>query len=154
MPISPHTLCCHSAPQHPAISPQHGARSAEQGETFGAPASGVKIRNSGVLRPLEVTWELAGKVGLSLRRQQTERGGSNADRPRCLLTHAPTPIFHSLVFFLPSLGGYGPAVFELCHSRRTGSASLRLLRRSRWSLLQGLVNQAHYAFAPSDFRPS
>lgn len=63
MPISPHTLCCHSAPQHPAISPQHGARSAEPGEAYGAPAFGVKIRNSGVLRPLEVTWELAGKVG-------------------------------------------------------------------------------------------
>lgn len=63
MPISPHTLCCHSVGPQSAMSSQHGARSAEQGETFGAPAFGVKIRNSGVLRPLEVTWELAGKVG-------------------------------------------------------------------------------------------
>ena len=89
---------------------------------------------------------------LSLRRQQTEHGGSNVDRPRCLLVQAPTLIFHSLVFVIPSLGDYGPAVFELCHSRRTVSASLRLPRRPRCSLLRELVNQAHYAFAPSDFR--
>ena len=153
MTISPHTLCCHSAPQHPAISPQHGAQSAVR----------VRLRRSGVRgenSELRGSAALGSDMGarregrLSLRRQQTERGGSNVDRPRCLLTHAPTPIFHSLVFFLPSLGGYGPAVFELCHSRRTGSALVRLLRRSRWSLLRGLVNQAHYAFAPSDFRLS
>ena len=80
--------------------------------------------------------------------------GSIADRPHGFLTHAPTPIFHSLVFVIPSLGDYGPAVFELCHYCRTDSALVRLLRRSRWSLLRGLVNQAHYAFAPSDFRLS
>ena len=118
---------------------------------FRRPLSGVKIRNAGGRR-LPAGACLPDDRGPC--RRQMERGGSTLTRSRRFLAHAPTPIFHSLVFFLHSLGGYGPAVFELCHSRRTGPASLRLPRRPRCSLLRELVNQAHYAFAHSDFRLS